>query len=201
MNTKLTLAIMAGALGLAVQANASLFELNYNDGNGDTLSGTITASLIAPYTYEYSASWASLTLTSANDPSINGTYSLFGSLPAIFTGPNNILYYPGSPIVDWNGALVLQSISGTYLNLFSATPGGQPISYPGAADYALVAWSSTGGYVGLSPGNNGVNNVGAAPLEATLTAVPEPTTIISGALLLLPFGASTLRILRKKQVA
>jgi hypothetical protein len=29
-------------------------------------------------------------------------------------------------------------------------------------------------------------------------AVPEPTTIIAGALLLLPFGASTLRILRKK---
>jgi len=33
---------------------------------------------------------------------------------------------------------------------------------------------------------------------ATLTAVPEPTTIISGALMLLPFGASTLRILRKR---
>jgi len=35
----------------------------------------------------------------------------------------------------------------------------------------------------------------------SLTAVPEPTTIISGALLLLPFGASTLRILRRKQSA
>jgi hypothetical protein len=33
------------------------------------------------------------------------------------------------------------------------------------------------------------------------TAVPEPTTLISGALLLLPFGASTLRILRKNRVA
>jgi hypothetical protein len=30
-------------------------------------------------------------------------------------------------------------------------------------------------------------------------AVPEPTTIIAGALLLLPFGASTLRILRKNR--
>ena len=29
--------------------------------------------------------------------------------------------------------------------------------------------------------------------------LPEPTTIIAGALLLLPFGASTLRILRKKR--
>lgn len=36
-------------------------------------------------------------------------------------------------------------------------------------------------------------------LEAA--AVPEPTTCIAGALLLLPFGASTLRHLRRKQVA
>ena len=33
------------------------------------------------------------------------------------------------------------------------------------------------------------------------SAVPEPTTLISGALLLLPFGASTLRILRRNRVA
>ena len=32
-------------------------------------------------------------------------------------------------------------------------------------------------------------------------AVPEPTTMIAGALLLLPFGASTLRILHKKHTA
>jgi hypothetical protein len=31
--------------------------------------------------------------------------------------------------------------------------------------------------------------------------VPEPTTMVAGALLLLPFGASTLRMLRKKQTA
>jgi hypothetical protein len=34
-----------------------------------------------------------------------------------------------------------------------------------------------------------------------LGIVPEPTTMIAGALLLLPFGASTLRILRKRQTA
>jgi hypothetical protein len=31
--------------------------------------------------------------------------------------------------------------------------------------------------------------------------VPEPTTMLAGALLLLPFGASTLRILRKNRAA
>jgi F0F1-type ATP synthase assembly protein I len=35
----------------------------------------------------------------------------------------------------------------------------------------------------------------------TATAVPEPTTLISGVLLLLPFGASTLRILRKNRTS
>jgi hypothetical protein len=33
------------------------------------------------------------------------------------------------------------------------------------------------------------------------TPVPEPTTMIAGALLLLPFGASTLRLLRKNRKA
>jgi hypothetical protein len=52
---------------------------------------------------------------------------------------------------------------------------------------------ATGGYYGPHP----------QPTYAAGTfaiAVPEPTSIIAGALLLLPFGASTLRILRKRQV-
>jgi hypothetical protein len=38
-------------------------------------------------------------------------------------------------------------------------------------------------------------------IQDQLVVVPEPTTIIAGALLLLPFGVSTLRILRKKRAA
>ena len=38
-------------------------------------------------------------------------------------------------------------------------------------------------------------------LSDTHFSVPEPTTMIAGALLLLPFGASTLRILRKSRAA
>jgi hypothetical protein len=34
-----------------------------------------------------------------------------------------------------------------------------------------------------------------------ILAVPEPTTMVAGALLLLPFGASTLRLLRKNRTA
>jgi len=35
----------------------------------------------------------------------------------------------------------------------------------------------------------------------SLTAVPEPTTMVAGAMLLLPFGISTLRMLRKSRMA
>jgi len=43
-----------------------------------------------------------------------------------------------------------------------------------------------------------VYDTGAGFFGPNLAAVPEPTTIISGMLMLLPFGASTLRILRKR---
>ena len=42
---------------------------------------------------------------------------------------------------------------------------------------------------------------GTHTMNLQLNLVPEPTTMIAGALLLLPFGASTLRILRKNRAA
>jgi hypothetical protein len=44
---------------------------------------------------------------------------------------------------------------------------------------------------------------GAVSLDDNVITVPvpEPGTLITGALMLLPFGASTLRILRRRQVA
>jgi hypothetical protein len=47
-----------------------------------------------------------------------------------------------------------------------------------------------------------VNDTGLSLSHYTVfNAVPEPTTMIAGALLLLPFGASTLRFLRKNRTA
>ena len=50
-------------------------------------------------------------------------------------------------------------------------------------------------------GYNGSTPWGAVIGNVVLSAVPEPTTVVAGALLLLPFGMSTLRILRRKQTA
>jgi hypothetical protein len=35
----------------------------------------------------------------------------------------------------------------------------------------------------------------------TIGAVPEPSTVVAGALLLLPFGASAMRVLRNRKSA
>ena len=42
---------------------------------------------------------------------------------------------------------------------------------------------------------------GLTPPTCPGCCVSEPATVIAGALLLLPFGASTLRMLRKREVA
>jgi hypothetical protein len=57
------------------------------------------------------------------------------------------------------------------------------------------------GYLLYPTQGGGVNADGEPPQELLIAAVPEPTTVIAGALLLLPFGASTLRILRRKRMA
>jgi hypothetical protein len=56
-------------------------------------------------------------------------------------------------------------------------------------DIRLAAIAPPGSFVSISQ------------VTQSFHQVPEPTTIIAGALLLLPFGASTLRILRRKQTA
>jgi hypothetical protein len=48
---------------------------------------------------------------------------------------------------------------------------------------------------------SGLVDVNADEHVQSFVVVPEPTTMIAGALLLLPFGASTLRVLRKNKQA
>ena len=66
---------------------------------------------------------------------------------------------------------------------------------------------NAGNLAAIEVAGNGAYNVRAMNLGAPgavqdqLIVVPEPTTLIAGALLLLPFGASTLRSLRKSRTA
>ena len=53
----------------------------------------------------------------------------------------------------------------------------------------------------LVPDPNAQYGLTAQEMIFDAVAVPEPTTLVAGALMLLPFGASTLRILRRNRVA
>lgn len=70
------------------------------------------------------------------------------------------------------------------------------------AKYGANATLDSGGAFGVVVMNlfNGPANSGAPDYlnQSLLAVVPEPSTVIAGVLLLLPFGASAVRILRKK---
>jgi hypothetical protein len=59
----------------------------------------------------------------------------------------------------------------------------------------------TGNILESTVAATGPNSGGSQEFFMLGTPVPEPTTMIAGALLLLPFGASTLRVLRKNRAA
>jgi hypothetical protein len=68
---------------------------------------------------------------------------------------------------------------------------------------SALSWGDAGNGVGFDYGDAGFQDVilPSSGVTINISTVPEPTTMIAGALLLLPFGASTLRILRKRQTA
>jgi hypothetical protein len=103
--------------------------------------------------------------------------------------------------VDTPTALIvnLGGLTGSFVSAFDPRIG-NPSSGPATA-WKEHTFTFTPGSSGLLSffwfGNNGnlhLDNV-------SLTAVPEPATLLAGALLLIPFAISTLRIVRKKQLA
>jgi hypothetical protein len=74
----------------------------------------------------------------------------------------------------------------------------------GSQTFALAQGGTIDFVVGYDGGPGGKDEHGAnfgwdsTGLAATVTPVPEATTLIAGALLLLPFGASTVRMLRRR---
>jgi hypothetical protein len=76
-------------------------------------------------------------------------------------------------------------------------------TFGGAIDW-VEASAYSGTYAAFFGPQIGMSNTSETTFtvsEIQLQVVPEPTTMIAGALLLLPFGASTLRMLRKNRKA
>lgn len=98
-------------------------------------------------------------------------------------------------ILNISGIINLTSISysGTKVDLASlanVTAGIETVSFSFAGSSPSLASLQAGG----------ITDSFAGQISST-SPVPEPTTVIAGALLLLPFGLSTLRIIRKNSAA
>jgi len=113
-------------------------------------------------------------------------------------------YMAALQLAVW-AALYDTTVSGTVTGTRFTVSGGDAVAIALASSWLLGLDGNYGltGYLLYPSQGREVNADGEPPQELLIVppAVPEPTTIIAGALLLLPFGGSTLRILRKKWMA
>jgi hypothetical protein len=105
---------------------------------------------------------------------------------------NNGTFSPGtyeSPTVPGVGSLAT----------YAGTPSIGDLSIEGI--YLQVGYDGTNNVGYVDDVTIGTTASGTTTYDFEPSSVPEPTTIVAGASLLLPFGASALRLLRKKQTA
>jgi hypothetical protein len=227
---KLQIAIVAISLTAALSASASitysgtgLSSLTYVGNPGDAQYVAGTPDVAQLYTAD------SGTSGSADSPAVfvqgpmgtlnsfSASYSLYGAA----TGPSGtspywILWVSAPGDNNPNDEIAIIGMGGPTLNSSSAihviytdnSYWGDSLGSILSDTYNGVAYGDmTVDWAGVEIGDwaNGDLTIPASANIDSLTvpgvAVPEPTTMIAGALLLLPFGASTLRILRKNRAA
>jgi hypothetical protein len=145
----------------------------------------------------------------AGDPGTyveNGTYSTYTLDLGVAAVNGDVIVLENGPSTDksnWSDFISFNDPD-TYVTL---------ISYEGSdaaafwADYTLsdnvVYIQETGGPYTIYTATNSSGDSITYQITPQVhnVVVPEPTTMLAGALLLLPFGASTLRILRKSRAA
>jgi hypothetical protein len=180
---RLKLAIMAAALVVAVQARASFFDITFSDGGANEGHGVLTATEISPGNWNVTD--ATFDVTAGV---MSGSYSLvpnpYAPNPAIGPVANNVHFtydnqatYPATPYLDVYGLFF--GSGSKLLNIWGNS----------STDYEFLGQ--------VPPYDFDFPAVDAHGM-VTLTPVPEPTTMVAGAMLLLPFGFSTLRMFRRR---
>ena len=225
MKTYQILGCVAG-LALAGQASANLVITgNFESGSARFTSDykSATPGLPAPISGNHNTMWDEGTYTVYKN--IQATHELWTYGPAgdHTTGTGNMMIVNGATTPNqtvWAGSLSSSLIAGqTYslsawvANIYPQSPpelvftvGGNPVG--GTVTFAdkgvwqqfSATFVATGS---ASPQLMTDINLQASGNDFVLddisvTAVPEPTTVLAGALLLLPFGVSTIRSLRRK---
>jgi hypothetical protein len=147
-----------------------------------------------------SANITSPTVTIAAGDTTFGFIDQYNTDKAVFNASSGTLTV--SDVMDGSGALPW--------NMFFTDPAITGITPVSDSFYNGLNANITGDVITLNWLGTYPIYGGGGPYTATYTAVfnvtsstavPEPTTMIAGALLLLPFGASKLRLLRKSRAA
>jgi hypothetical protein len=199
--------IAAVALGLAcsaVTSNAALVTLNPGGSAliGDTsytVGGTLIAQLASPYTTPSGDVGTFSTAVYQNDPN-----NLLGGLTFVYT-ENLTAGFVGTMTVDgFNGTVAVGNVSGTPAQTasytgnflkFNWTPTGSDAPAPITTTFVVDTSSLWYG------GNIGSVQDGTTANPPTLAPVPEPSTVVAGILMLLPFGIGAVRSLCKDRTA
>jgi hypothetical protein len=202
-----------------VSANATM-TLTLDDGAGHTLTLNDSGSGMINFNGELAGSvWNANIDVALTKPILGGQFNpqldvsiqsdgstAAGTLTitAISTGFGPLGYDVGRAVLNGGGA---NAGGGRSLTAYGLVNGGQVVSigpftsgWSGSASANASGLSST-----FSIGERIVITHNAANLNGPKgdisLSVPEPTTMVAGAMLLLPFGASTLRCFRKNRTA
>jgi hypothetical protein len=144
--------------------------------------------------------WTSLTVVQQNNAAaaIQAAADIFYHHQGVLTG-NNVSDKAALQLAVWEA-------------LYDTTAGSSTLGFGmgrfrvSSGDSAAISQATTWlGQVDANARYTGFllipDNHTAQEMFYNVTPVPEPTTMIAGALLLLPFGASTLRFVRRKRAA
>jgi hypothetical protein len=158
---------------------------------------------------------------------VSGAYPQLGWIAIYAYGTPSSAYGTTTGLLDlihWDNSITVPPVSGTlYQSMYwySQEGSGNLADHFGTLSSTIVsqvlAYTYTtditeGGnglavYTPAGSNNGGYSTSGSSPTQYTydfqssIVPVPEPTTVIAGILLLLPFGASTLRILSRNRTA
>jgi len=192
---------MGGALGLALQAQASLVISYSTGGVGPTIfaNGVYNGQPQPGDSVEIQAYSSSLTLAD-NTPTvamINNLHFIvdytWPSKQAPFSANRGMTINTVGPQTLTQGGLFDSWFSlPTQDQVWLFSGGTTTFNFAGIGTVAVTPIA-----MGTGPQYNGTFDTS---INATFlfTPVPEPTTLVAGALLLLPFGVSTLRMLRRR---
>lgn len=219
--TKLQVAILAVALGLAMSARATLVYVSaaggqlYYEGGGPAGSGTMGSlfTVSSSVTVNEAGVWDYLGAAGLIDSHEVGVWNATtgtlldtaevaaGTVDPLWDGFRWAPLATPLPLTAGVDYYVAAYYPGYYSQGGDLIAGGwQTVTTP-PFQYQGPAYNDDTGFDANGLSSAGLVSTSNGLFSADLAAVPEPTTIISGALLLLPFGASTLRILRRRQVA